>query len=96
MIIYMKNECIIRVRHCPISSLINLLLSCSIHQHPRISTVFFTFSNFEQEIMAAIQTLNPKAEFARAAAALQVNTSAAIGLQNVLKTNLGPKGTMKM
>ncbi|CAB3995877.1 T-complex 1 subunit zeta-like [Paramuricea clavata] len=46
--------------------------------------------------MAAIQTLNPKAEFARAAAALQVNTSAAIGLQNVLKTNLGPKGTMKM
>ncbi|XP_046841571.1 T-complex protein 1 subunit zeta-like [Xenia sp. Carnegie-2017] len=46
--------------------------------------------------MAAIQTLNPKAEFARAAAALQVNTSAAVGLQNVLKTNLGPKGTMKM
>lgn len=46
--------------------------------------------------MAAIQALNPKAEIARAAAALQVNTSAAIGLQNVLKTNLGPKGTMKM
>lgn len=46
--------------------------------------------------MSAIQALNPKAEVARAAAALQVNTSAAIGLQNVLKTNLGPKGTMKM
>lgn len=46
--------------------------------------------------MAAIQALNPKAEVARAAAALQVNTSAAVGLQNVLKTNLGPKGTMKM
>ena len=58
--------------------------------------LFHIFSTFEKEIMSAIQTLNPKAEFARAAAALQVNTSAAIGLQNVLKTNLGPKGTMKM
>lgn len=55
-----------------------------------------SFQSLLQEIMAAIQSLNPKAEFARAAAALQVNTSAALGLQNVLKTNLGPKGTMKM
>ena len=63
---------------------------------PKYPQSFSRFSSFEKEIMAAIQTLNPKAEFARAAAALQVNTSAAIGLQNVLKTNLGPKGTMKM
>ncbi|XP_061557961.1 LOW QUALITY PROTEIN: T-complex protein 1 subunit zeta [Phycodurus eques] len=46
--------------------------------------------------MAAIKALNPKAEVARAQAALAVNISAARGLQDVLKSNLGPKGTMKM
>lgn len=46
--------------------------------------------------MAAISLLNPKAEFARAAQALAVNISAARGIQDVMKTNLGPKGTMKM
>ncbi|XP_076624119.1 chaperonin containing TCP1 subunit 6 [Colletes latitarsis] len=46
--------------------------------------------------MAAISLLNPKAEFARAAQALAVNISAAKGTQDVMKTNLGPKGTMKM
>lgn len=46
--------------------------------------------------MSAIKTLNPKAEVARAAQAIQLNVGAAIGLQSVLATNLGPKGTMKM
>lgn len=46
--------------------------------------------------MSAIVSLNPKAEVARAAAALAVNISAARGIQDVLKSNLGPKGTMKM
>lgn len=46
--------------------------------------------------MAAISLLNPKAEFARAAQALAVNISASKGLQDVMRTNLGPKGTMKM
>ncbi|CAL1536783.1 unnamed protein product [Lymnaea stagnalis] len=46
--------------------------------------------------MSAIKSLNPKAEVARAAQALAVNISAAKGLQDVLRTNLGPKGTMKM
>ena len=46
--------------------------------------------------MASISLLNPKAEFARAAQALAINISAAKGLQDVMKTNLGPKGTMKM
>ena len=46
--------------------------------------------------MAAVKSLNPKAEVARAAQALQVNITAARGLQEVLRTNLGPKGTMKM
>ncbi|XP_046385683.1 T-complex protein 1 subunit zeta [Ischnura elegans] len=46
--------------------------------------------------MAAISLLNPKAEFARAAQALAINISAAKGIEDVMKTNLGPKGTMKM
>lgn len=46
--------------------------------------------------MSAVKVLNPKAEIARAAQALSVNISAARGLQDVLRTNLGPKGTMKM
>ncbi|XP_072272135.1 T-complex protein 1 subunit zeta [Pyxicephalus adspersus] len=46
--------------------------------------------------MSAVKALNPKAEVARAQAALSVNISAARGLQDVLRTNLGPKGTMKM
>jgi len=40
--------------------------------------------------------LNPKAEVARASQALAVNMAGARGIQDVLKTNLGPKGTMKM
>ncbi|XP_057319685.1 T-complex protein 1 subunit zeta [Microplitis mediator] len=46
--------------------------------------------------MSAISLLNPKAEVARAAQALAVNISGAKGIQDVMKTNLGPKGTMKM
>jgi len=46
--------------------------------------------------MAAISMLNPKAEVARASQALAVNMAGARGIQDVLKTNLGPKGTMKM
>jgi len=46
--------------------------------------------------MSSVKLVNPKAEVARASQALQINISAAKGLQEVLKTNLGPKGTMKM
>lgn len=46
--------------------------------------------------MSAVQQLNPKANVAKAAEALELNIGAAMGLQAVLKTNLGPKGTMKM
>lgn len=46
--------------------------------------------------MSAVQLLNPKAESLRRSAALSVNISAAEGLQNVLASNLGPKGTIKM
>lgn len=45
---------------------------------------------------SAIQLLNPKAESIRRTQALQVNITAAIGLQDVLSSNLGPKGILKM
>ena len=44
----------------------------------------------------AVKALNPKADVARAAQALQLNINGARGLQEVMRTNLGPKGTMKM
>lgn len=44
----------------------------------------------------AIRMLNPNAETLNRLAALSMNINAAKGLQDVLKTNLGPKGTIKM
>ncbi|CAH2351416.1 T-complex protein 1 subunit zeta [[Candida] railenensis] len=49
-----------------------------------------------EEMSSSIQLLNPKAESLRRAQALQVNAAAAQGLQSVLASNLGPKGTLKM
>jgi len=46
--------------------------------------------------MTSLQLVNAKADVVRKAAALGVNINAAKGLQEVLKTNLGPKGTIKM
>ncbi|KAL8742408.1 MAG: hypothetical protein Q9190_005104 [Brigantiaea leucoxantha] len=46
--------------------------------------------------MSATQLLNPKAESRRRGEALKVNISAGEGLQDVLKSNLGPTGTIKM
>ncbi|PHH85900.1 hypothetical protein CDD83_11022 [Cordyceps sp. RAO-2017] len=46
--------------------------------------------------MSAAQLLNPKAESRRRGEALKVNINAGVGLQDVLKSNLGPKGTIKM
>eukprot|EP00128_Syssomonas_multiformis_P000403 Colp12_sorted_trinity150504_noHs@8948 len=44
----------------------------------------------------SVKNLNPKAEVAGAQQTLQINYSAALGLQEVLRSNLGPKGTIKM
>lgn len=46
--------------------------------------------------MSSLQLVNAKADIVRKAAALGININAAKGLQEVLKTNLGPKGTLKM
>lgn len=59
------------------------------------SCLFLT-SITQPHMSSAIQLLNPKAESIRRSQALQVNISAAIGLQDVLSSNLGPKGTLKM
>ncbi|KZS98582.1 T-complex protein 1 zeta subunit [Sistotremastrum niveocremeum HHB9708] len=45
---------------------------------------------------SSIELINPKAESVRRSAALQVNTMGAMGLANVVKSNLGPRGTLKM
>lgn len=46
--------------------------------------------------MSSIQLINPNADVAKRAQALQITINAAQGLQSVIKTNLGPKGTLKM
>uniref|UniRef100_A0A8C6QTM9 Chaperonin containing TCP1 subunit 6B n=1 Tax=Nannospalax galili TaxID=1026970 RepID=A0A8C6QTM9_NANGA len=46
--------------------------------------------------VAAVKLANPGAEVTRSQAALAVNISAARGLQDVLRTSLGPKGALKM
>ncbi|GAB2241383.1 hypothetical protein Droror1_Dr00018158 [Drosera rotundifolia] len=44
----------------------------------------------------SLRVLNPNAEVLNKSAALHININAAKGLQDVLKTNLDPKGTIKM
>jgi len=45
---------------------------------------------------SAVQSLNAKAQIMRSGEAHLVNVSAAMGLQQVLRSNLGPRGTLKM
>ncbi|KNF00323.1 T-complex protein 1 subunit zeta [Puccinia striiformis f. sp. tritici PST-78] len=47
-------------------------------------------------VMSSVELINPKAETIRRAQALQVNITGAIGLANVVRSNLGPRGTLKM
>ncbi|EJD42694.1 T-complex protein 1 zeta subunit [Auricularia subglabra TFB-10046 SS5] len=46
--------------------------------------------------MSGIELINPKAESVRRGQALQANTTGALGLANVVRSNLGPRGTLKM
>ncbi len=46
--------------------------------------------------MSSLQVVNSKAENVKKLSALVINCNAAEGLQEVLRTNLGPKGTYKM
>jgi T-complex protein 1 subunit zeta len=44
----------------------------------------------------SLQEISPNAEIVSRQQALQVNVAAAVGLSNVLKSNLGPTGTLKL
>ncbi|GAX17792.1 T-complex protein 1 subunit zeta [Fistulifera solaris] len=44
----------------------------------------------------SLQEISPNAEIVSKQQALRVNTNAAVGLMNVLKSNLGPTGTLKL
>lgn len=44
----------------------------------------------------SVRVLNPNAEVLNKSAALHMTINAAKGLQDVLESNLGPKGTIKM
>lgn len=46
--------------------------------------------------MSSLESLNPNSEVTRRDQALMMSLHAARGLQQILKTNLGPKGTIKM
>lgn len=46
--------------------------------------------------MASVSVVNPKADILRKSAALAANCNAARGLSDVLRSNLGPRGTLKM
>lgn len=46
--------------------------------------------------MSSLESINPNAEHIGSSQALLINMAAAKGLQSVLKSNLGPKGTLKM
>ena len=46
--------------------------------------------------MSAVELINPRAESVRRLQALQVNIAGAVGLANVVRSNLGPRGTLKM
>lgn len=46
--------------------------------------------------MSAVKALNPAADTMQQSEALLMNVNAAKGLYDVMKSNLGPKGTIKM
>ena len=62
----------------------------------RLYRLHLTGVEDSRSILMSVQLLNPNADVARRGLALQVNLNAALGLQSVVKTNLGPRGTLKM
>lgn len=75
------------------TSLVNNSTLINLYSHPNFRQI--NLSPFPHtHKMSAIKQLNPNAEVARAAQALQLNIGAATGLQSVLRSNLGPKGKL--
>ena len=52
-------------------------------------TLLFFFSQIQIAAMSSINLLNPKAEYIKKQQAMAVQITAATGMQEVLKTNLG-------
>ena len=65
------------------------------NRHPLFLQSPLILFKFETK-MSSITSLNDSAQFMRSGQALQVNCVAAKGLQDVMKSNLGPRGTLKM
>ncbi|PWA03321.1 hypothetical protein BB558_000502 [Smittium angustum] len=76
---------------------VNYLKQCTILHIP-IDSATNHFANTHHKALSAsaVQSANPNSEVSRQGQALAVNVSSAVGLQNVLKSNLGPRGTLKM
>ncbi|OUC46715.1 hypothetical protein D917_07510, partial [Trichinella nativa] len=85
-----KNEASGRIRTVEQPSKEKSRKNCNpAHNLPR-------FGHRKLLIMASLLRFNPMVEFSRGGVALQVNLVAAKGLLEIMRTNLGPKGTMKM
>ena len=69
---------------------------CTNNNVPTVVDCWFHFFHFHSFTMSRLQELSPNAEIVSAGAARAVNVAAAMGLQSVLKSNLGPRGTLKM
>jgi len=46
--------------------------------------------------MSSVQYVNSKAEVIKKVQAMAMNIYASVGLMDIMKSNLGPKGTLKM
>ncbi len=46
--------------------------------------------------MSSASLISPNSEVAQKHTALSVNTNAAVSLREIMKSNLGPRGTLKM
>ena len=73
---------------CPLCPALSVLLPCPALPCPPSST-------YNMATKTA-NVVNPNAEIVASSECLNVNVTAARGLQMVLKTNLGPRGTLKM
>jgi|TARA_B110000483_G_scaffold112829_2_gene137065 hypothetical protein len=72
------------------------------HKFQKHSTTFNNNTNTNDrpklpiKMSSSLRSVNPNAESMDKAAALFMNINAAKGLQDVMRTNLGPRGTIKM
>jgi hypothetical protein len=72
------------------------------HKFQKHSTTFTHNTNTNDrpklpiKMSSSLRSVNPNAESMDKAAALFMNINAAKGLQDVMRTNLGPRGTIKM